>query len=86
MVKIHTPARFEFLMAWRETRPALKRFVFLASIIALGVGSLTGIKGFGHAPCCRLRDISLNQRFVDGKHGLHVRSMRGDVGASKSTI
>ncbi len=36
-------------MAWRETRPALKRFAFLAVTISLGVGAITGIKGFSHA-------------------------------------
>jgi putative ABC transport system permease protein len=48
-MKAQISIRFEMRMAWRETRPALKRFVFLVSIIALGVGSLTGIKGFSHA-------------------------------------
>ena len=36
-------------MAWRETRPALRRFAFLIGTVALGVGALTGIKGFSHA-------------------------------------
>ncbi len=40
---------FEIRMAWRETRPALKRFMFLIAAIALGVGSLTGLKGFSQA-------------------------------------
>jgi putative ABC transport system permease protein len=40
---------FEIRMAWRETRPALKRFLFLIAAIALGVGSLTGLKGFSQA-------------------------------------
>ena len=40
---------FELRIAWRETRPALKRFVFMVAAIALGVGSLTGIKGFSQA-------------------------------------
>ncbi len=33
-------------MAWRETRPAYRRFLFLIIAIALGVGALTGLKGF----------------------------------------
>jgi len=37
---------FEFRMAWRETRPALKRFLFVIAAIALGVAVLTGLKGF----------------------------------------
>jgi putative ABC transport system permease protein len=41
--------RFEMRMAWRETRPAIKRFLFLIAAIALGVGSLTGLKGFSQA-------------------------------------
>jgi putative ABC transport system permease protein len=41
--------RFEFRMAWRETRPALRKFAFMAVAIALGVGALTGIKGFSRA-------------------------------------
>ncbi len=40
---------FEIRMAWRETRPALKRFLFLIAAIALGVGALTGLKGFSRA-------------------------------------
>ena len=40
---------FELRMALRETRPALKRFAFLILAIALGVGALTGLKGFSKA-------------------------------------
>jgi putative ABC transport system permease protein len=43
------PFAFEFRLAWRETRPALRKFVFLTAAIALGVGSVTGIKGFSRA-------------------------------------
>jgi putative ABC transport system permease protein len=41
--------KFEIRMAWRETRPAIKRFLFLLIAIALGVGALTGLKGFSRA-------------------------------------
>jgi putative ABC transport system permease protein len=37
---------FELRMVWRETRPALKRFLFMVAAIALGVAVLTGLKGF----------------------------------------
>ncbi len=40
---------FEVRMAWREIRPAWKKFLFMAAAIALGVGALTGIKGFSQA-------------------------------------
>jgi putative ABC transport system permease protein len=40
---------FEIRMAWRETRPALIKFLFLILAIALGVGALTGLKGFSKA-------------------------------------
>ncbi len=40
---------FELRLAWREIRPSLRKFVFMVSAIALGVGSLTGIKGFSRA-------------------------------------
>jgi putative ABC transport system permease protein len=40
---------FEIRLAWRETRPALKRFIFLVAAVALGVGALTGLKGFSRA-------------------------------------
>ncbi len=40
---------FEIRMAWREARPAFKRFLFLVAAIALGVGALTGLKGFSRA-------------------------------------
>lgn len=39
----------ELRMAWRETRPVLKRFLFVITAIALGVGVLTGLKGFSRA-------------------------------------
>jgi putative ABC transport system permease protein len=35
-------------MAWRETRPVFRRFLFLVVVIALGVGALTGLKGFSY--------------------------------------
>ncbi len=38
--------KFEIRMAWRETRPAWKRFLFVIAAIALGVAVLTGLKGF----------------------------------------
>ncbi len=41
--------RIEFRMAWRETRSSWKRFLFMIGAIALGVGALTGIKGFSTA-------------------------------------
>ncbi len=40
---------FELRLAWRETRPAIRKFLFLTTAIALGVGSVTGIKGFSRA-------------------------------------
>ena len=40
---------FELRMAWRETRPVYRRFLFLIVSIALGVGALTGLKGFSAA-------------------------------------
>jgi putative ABC transport system permease protein len=41
--------RFELRMAWREIRPAYKRFLFMIASIAIGVGALTGIKGTASA-------------------------------------
>ncbi len=40
---------FEIRLAWRETRPAWKRFLILVLAVALGVGALTGLKGFSRA-------------------------------------
>jgi putative ABC transport system permease protein len=40
---------FEIRLAWRETRPAWKRFLILVFAVALGVGALTGLKGFSRA-------------------------------------
>ena len=40
---------FEIRLAWREIRPAFKKFLFMIIAIALGVGSVTGIKGFSVA-------------------------------------
>ncbi len=39
--------RIELRMAWREARPAWKRFAFMVVAIALGVAAVTGIRGFG---------------------------------------
>ena len=36
-------------MAWRESRAAGGKFVFVIFAVAMGVGSLTGVKGFSHA-------------------------------------
>ena len=43
------PMPFEIRLAWREIRPAFKKFLFMIIAIALGVGSVTGIKGFSVA-------------------------------------
>jgi len=40
---------FEIRLAWRETRPARKRFLVLMFAVALGVAVLTGLKGFSRA-------------------------------------
>lgn len=40
---------FELRLAWRDIRPSLRKFLFMVTAIALGVGSLTGIKGFSQA-------------------------------------
>jgi putative ABC transport system permease protein len=40
---------FDLRLAWREIRPAFKRFVFMILAIGIGVGALTGIKGFSSA-------------------------------------
>jgi putative ABC transport system permease protein len=40
---------FELRLAWRDIRPSLRKFIFMVTAIALGVGSLTGIKGFSQA-------------------------------------
>lgn len=40
---------FEIRMAWREIRSAYRRFLFLVIAIAIGVGALTGLKGFSKA-------------------------------------
>src|SRR6185295_1408215 len=38
--------RFALLMAWRETRAAASKFVFLVLAVALGTGALTAVTGF----------------------------------------
>jgi len=52
---------FELRLAWREIRPALKRFVFMILAIGVGVGAVTGIKGFSvaldHAMARSARDL-----------------------------
>ncbi len=36
-------------IAWRETRSSLSRFLFVVLAVAIGVGSLTGVRGFSSA-------------------------------------
>ena len=52
---------FELRLAWREIRPAFKRFIFMILAIGVGVGALTGIKGFStaldHAMARSARDL-----------------------------
>ena len=38
--------RFALLMAWRETRAAVSKFVLLVLSVALGTGALTAVTGF----------------------------------------
>ncbi len=46
---MEVPLSFELRMAWREIKPAARRFALMIAAIALGVGALTGIKGFSQA-------------------------------------
>ncbi len=41
--------RLAFRMAWRESRAAGGKFLFVILAVAMGVGSLTGVKGFSRA-------------------------------------
>lgn len=41
--------RLAFRMAWRESRASAGKFLFVVLAVAMGVGSLTGVKGFSRA-------------------------------------
>jgi putative ABC transport system permease protein len=41
--------RLAFRMAWRESRAAGGKFLFVILAVAMGVGTLTGVKGFSRA-------------------------------------
>src|SRR5437762_13790690 len=41
--------RFPLLMAWRETRAALGKFIFVVLSVALGTGALTAVTGFNES-------------------------------------
>src|SRR5437660_11879105 len=41
--------RFPLLMAWRETRAALGKFIFVVLSVALGAAALTAVTGFDEA-------------------------------------
>jgi putative ABC transport system permease protein len=36
-------------LAWRDTRASLTKFVFVVTAVAIGVGSLIGVRGFGES-------------------------------------
>src|SRR5438876_765826 len=38
-----------FKIAWREARASSAKFLFVILAVAIGVGSLTGVRGFSHA-------------------------------------
>src|SRR5207302_5402132 len=41
--------RFPFVMAWRETRAATGKFVFVVLSVALGAAALTAVTGFNES-------------------------------------
>src|SRR3989454_10646624 len=41
--------RFAFVMAWRETRAAAGKFVFVVISVALGAAALTAVTGFNES-------------------------------------
>src|SRR5207244_2839977 len=41
--------RFAFVMAWRETRAATGKFVFVVISVALGAAALTAVTGFNES-------------------------------------
>src|SRR5438132_9491506 len=41
--------RFPLLMAWRETRAALGKFIFVVLSVALGAAALTAVTGFNES-------------------------------------
>jgi putative ABC transport system permease protein len=43
------PWRVAFRIAWREMRASRSRFLFVVLAVAVGVGSLTGVRGFSRA-------------------------------------
>jgi len=43
------PWRAAIRIAWREMRAARTRFLFVVLAVAVGVGSLTGVRGFSHS-------------------------------------
>src|SRR5690242_9711158 len=36
-------------IAWREAHASSAKFLFVIAAVAIGVGALTGVRGFGHA-------------------------------------
>ncbi len=46
-----------FKIAWREARSSSFKFLFVILAVAVGVGSLTGVRGFSRA----FQDMLLNQ-------------------------
>jgi len=42
-------ARTALKIAWRESRASSAKFVFVILAVAIGVGSLTGVRGFSRA-------------------------------------
>ena len=53
LVPVNTPSKFDnraaLRMAWRESRASSGKFLFVVLAVAMGVGSLTGVKGFSSA-------------------------------------
>src|ERR1700680_143407 len=49
--------RTAWKIAWRESRASSVKFLFVVLAVAVGVGSLTGVRGFSRA----FRDMLLSQ-------------------------
>src|SRR5229473_4112137 len=43
------PFRTAFKIAWREAHASSAKFLFVVVAVAIGVGSLTGVRGFSRA-------------------------------------
>ena len=82
-------------IAWRETRSSLTKFVFVVLAVAMGVGALSGVRGFSESVGTMLNseaksimaaDLTARQFSIPSDDQLAMLDALGDRGVDRSIV